>query len=74
MLADCGYGNTTAFRDALDTMGLQYAVELQSTTMVSSCIGNSGGLDDRMSVGELGAALRSKPRTVTWRQVRLYQL
>jgi SRSO17 transposase len=68
VLADCDYGNKTAFRDALDTMGLQYAVEVQSTTMVSSCVGNTGRLGDRMSVGALGAALRSKLRTVTWRQ------
>lgn len=68
VLADCDYGNKTAFRDALDTLGLQYAVEVQSTTMVSSCVGNSGCFGDRMSVGELGAALRSKLRTVTWRQ------
>lgn len=68
VLADCDYGNKTAFRDALDTMGLQYAVEVQSTTMVSSCIGNTGRLGDRMSVAELGAAMRSKLRTVTWRQ------
>jgi SRSO17 transposase len=68
VLADCDYGNKTAFRDALDTMGLQYAVEVQSTTMVSSCVGTTGRLGDRMSVGELGAALQSKLRTVTWRQ------
>jgi SRSO17 transposase len=68
VLADCDYGNKTAFRDALDTLGLQYAVEVQSTTMVSSCVGDTGCLGDRMSVGELGTALRSKLRTVTWRQ------
>jgi SRSO17 transposase len=68
VLADCDYGNKTAFRDALDTMGLQYAVEVQSTTMISSCVGTTGRLGDRMSVGELGAALQSRLRTVTWRQ------
>jgi SRSO17 transposase len=68
VLADCDYGNKTAFRDALDTLELQYAVDVQSTTMVSSCVGNTGRLGDRMSVGELGAALKSKLRTVTWRQ------
>lgn len=68
VLADCDYGNKTAFRDTLDTLGLQYAVEVQSTTMVSSCVGDSGRLGDRMSVGELGAALKPKLRTVTWRQ------
>jgi hypothetical protein len=39
VLADCDYGNKTAFRDALDTMGLQYAVDVQSMTMVSTCDG-----------------------------------
>jgi SRSO17 transposase len=68
VLADCDYGNKTTFRDALDTMGLQYAVEVQTTTMVSACIGNTGRLGDRMSVGELGTAMRSKLRTVSWRQ------
>jgi SRSO17 transposase len=62
------YGDKAAFRDALDTLGLQYAVEVQSNPMVSSCVGNTGRLGDRMSVGELGAALRSKLRTITWRQ------
>jgi SRSO17 transposase len=68
VLADCDYGNKAAFRDALDTLGLQYAVEVQSNTMVSSCVGNTGRLGDRMSVGELGAGLKSKLRTITWRQ------
>jgi SRSO17 transposase len=68
VLADCDYGNKTAFRDTLDRLGLQYAVDVQSTTMVSSCVGKTGRLGDRMSVGELGAALQSKLRTVTWRQ------
>jgi SRSO17 transposase len=66
VLADCDYGNKTAFRDTLNALGLQYAVEVQSTTMVRACVGNRVG--DRMSVGELGTALRPKLRSVTWRE------
>jgi len=68
VVADADYGNNTAFRDALDTMGLQYAVEVQSMTMVRSCIGNTGRFGDRMTVRELGAALHAKLRAVSWRQ------
>jgi SRSO17 transposase len=67
VLADCDYGNKTAFRDTLDRLQLQYAVEVQSTTMVRTVLsGNRFG--DRMSVGELGAALRPKLRQLTWRE------
>lgn len=68
VLADSDYGNNTDFRTALDAMGLQYAVEVQSFTTVRSCIGTGGRLGDRMTVRELGAALQPKLRTVTWRQ------
>jgi SRSO17 transposase len=34
VLADAGYGNDTAFRDALSELGLQYAVGIQSSTRV----------------------------------------
>lgn len=34
VLADAGYGNDTAFRDALSEIGLQYAVGIQSSTRV----------------------------------------
>ena len=32
VLADAGYGNGTAFRDALTDLGLQYAVGIESST------------------------------------------
>lgn len=67
MLADCDYGNKSAFRDMLDVLGLQYAVEVQSTTMLRR-IGKHGRLGERMSVADLGALLHGKLRTVTWRQ------
>lgn len=34
VLADAGYGNDTAFRDAVGEVGLQYAVGIQSSTRV----------------------------------------
>ncbi len=34
VLADAGYGNGTAFRDALTDLGLQYAVGIESSTTV----------------------------------------
>ena len=55
VLADCDYGNKTAFRDTLDVLGLQYAVEVQSTTMLRR-VGTHGRLGERMSVAEVGAA------------------
>jgi SRSO17 transposase len=67
MLADCDYGNKTLFRDTLDVLGLQYAVEVQSATMLRR-VGSRGRLGQRMSVTELGGALRTKLRTVTWRE------
>jgi SRSO17 transposase len=67
VLADCGYGNNTLFRDTLDTLGLQYAVEVQSTPMVRR-VGSRNRLGERMPVAELGIALRAKLRTVTWRE------
>ena len=67
VLADCDYGNKSTFRDTLDVLGLQYAVEVQSTTMLRR-VGTSGRLGERMSVAEVGAALATKLRTVTWRE------
>ena len=34
VLADAGYGNDTAFRDSVGELGLQYAVDIQSSTRV----------------------------------------
>jgi len=67
VLADCDYGNKSTFRDTLDVLGLQYAVEIQSTTMLRR-VGVRGKLGQRMSVAEIGAALQSKRRSVTWRE------
>jgi len=67
VLADCGYGNTSLFRDTLDTLGLQYAVDVQSTTMLRR-VGSRNRLGERISAAQLGAALRTKLRTMTWKQ------
>jgi SRSO17 transposase len=67
VLADCGYGNTTVFRDSLRTLGLHYAVETQSTTKVQSS-NHAGELGDRLSVLALGKMLERKLRRVTWRE------
>lgn len=67
VLADCDYGNKTLFRDTLDGLELQYAVEVQSTTVVRR-VGARGKLGERLSVAEVGAALATKLRTVTWRE------
>jgi SRSO17 transposase len=67
VLADCDYGQKTDFRDTLDRLGLQYAVEVQTTTMVRR-VGKNGRLGVRMSVGELGVMLATKLRTVKWRE------
>jgi SRSO17 transposase len=55
------------FRDTLDALGLQYAVEIQSTTMVQT-VHDNGALADRMSVMEFGEMLECKLRRVTWRE------
>lgn len=67
VLADCDYGNKTAFRDTLDALNLQYAVEVQGTTMVRTVLGRNR-FGDRMPVAELGAAMLPKLRRVTWRE------
>lgn len=67
VLGDCDYGNKTTFRDMLDTLQLQYALEVQSTTMMRR-VGKDGVLGKRMSAAELGVLLGGELRTVTWRQ------
>jgi len=67
VLGDCDYGNKTIFRDMLDVLGLQYAVEVQST-MVLRRVGKHGKLGKRLPVAEVGAGLRRELRTVTWRE------
>ena len=67
VLADCGYGNTAVFRDTLARLGLQYAVEIQSTTKLQS-VNRVGELGDRLTAMDLGKMLERKVRRVTWRE------
>jgi SRSO17 transposase len=67
VLGDSDYGTKTVFRDMLDVLGMQYALEVQSTVMLRR-IGKHGVPGERMPVAELGKRLRDKLRTVTWRE------
>jgi len=67
VLGDCDYGNKTTFRDTLDSLQLQYALNVESTTMMRR-VGKDGVLGKRMSVAELGILLGGELCTVTWRQ------
>jgi SRSO17 transposase len=67
VLADCDYGNKTVFRDVLRVRGLQYAVEIQSSTKVR-VVGTRGALGERLAVADVGRRLKRKLRTVTWRE------
>lgn len=70
VLADCDYGNKTAFRDKLDELGLQYAVAVQKTTKVRRVRGTGGReVGEIQSVEDLAFELDSKDiRTVSWRE------
>lgn len=67
VLADCDYGNKAVFRDTLTLLGLQYAVEIQSTTKLRQ-VHHDGTKGERISVGELGQRLASTRRRMTWRE------
>jgi SRSO17 transposase len=67
VLADCDYGNKAVFRDMLTELGLQYAVEIQSTTKLRH-FRPDGTLGERVTVSELGSALASTRRRITWRE------
>ncbi|HMJ10769.1 MAG TPA: IS701 family transposase [Polyangiaceae bacterium] len=67
VLGDCDYGNKTTFRDTLDAPQLQYALDVQSTTMLRR-VGKDGVLGKRMSAAQLGVLLSGELSTVTWRQ------
>ncbi len=67
VLGDCDYGNKSVFRDMLTVLGLQYAVEIQSTTKLRG-VNPDGSLGERIAVGELGTSLESRLRAMTWRE------
>lgn len=67
VLADSGYGQTGAFREKLDSLGLTYAVDVKSNMLVRRvCAG--GKLGQLMSVKQLGRRLKSKFKKTTWRE------
>lgn len=67
VLADCDYGNKTVFRDTLTSLGLKYAVEIQSTTKVRR-LGSHDVPGKRMAVADVARRLKKKLRRVTWRE------
>jgi SRSO17 transposase len=67
VLGDSDYGTKTVFRDMLDILGLQYALEVHSTVTLRR-IGKHGVPGVRMSVAELGVLLHGKLRPVSWRE------
>lgn len=63
--ADAGYGYDSAFRDALDELGLDYAVGIQPATRV---VRTDSALEDAISVEKLMEGLdRRSYRHITWR-------
>jgi SRSO17 transposase len=67
VLGDSDYGTKTVFRDILDVLGLQYALEVHGTVKVRA-IGQHGADEERVSVATLGATMHDKLRTLTWRE------
>jgi SRSO17 transposase len=67
VLADADYGTKTVFRDTLHLLGLSYAVGVQGANKLC-VIDADGTLSERMSIEDVGASLRSKLRTVRWRE------
>lgn len=67
VLADADYGTKTVFRDMLHVLGLEYAVGVQSTIKLR-VMDASGTLSERMPIEQVGTSLKSKLRTVTWRE------
>ena len=69
LLADEGYGNSSAFRHGLSERGLEYAVAVNATTTVF-VKDKKGGLGEvKWSVGEVADMLGPKRfRQTTWRE------
>jgi len=67
VLADADYGTKTVFRDMLHVLGLDYAVGVQSTIKLR-VMDAAGTLGERLSIEQVGTSLRSKLRSVSWRE------
>ena len=66
VLADSAYGYIGAFRDGLIELGLEYAVDLQSNSIVRR-VGANGRLGKRMQAGKLARLHTSSFEEATWR-------
>jgi len=68
LLGDAAYGNVAEFRDGVHSAGLDYAVDVQSTTVVRRVFKN-GREGKAQSLFELARSLPRKAfRKVTWRE------
>jgi len=69
VLADSGYGDSSAFRREIRELGLDYAVEVHSPTKVWRLSKTGRPTGEPMSVADVGHHLTFKRfRRVTWRQ------
>ena len=68
VLADCAYGQSVLFREAVRCAGMDYGVAVQSTTKVWLLDSKGHRRGDAIRVDQLAASLgRSAFRRVTWR-------
>ena len=67
VLADSAYGYVGGFRDGLIKLGLEYAVDLQSNSIVRR-VGANGRLGKKMQAGKLARLHASSFEEVTWRE------
>jgi SRSO17 transposase len=78
VLADCGFGDSNAFRDGVRALGLHYAVGVEAPTKVY-CVDRAGRKNGaRVSLATLAQRIRAKAkggfRRITWRQGTRYPL
>ena len=68
VLADSAYGESSAFRETVRALGLDYGVGVHSTTKVRR-VGSNGRLGLPFSAAELGLRIpKKKFRKITWRE------
>ena len=67
VLADSAYGHNGGFRERLDELGLQFAVDLKSNSSVRR-VGANGRLGKPTSVKALARRHMSKFEEITWRE------
>jgi len=72
VLADSGYGNSSAFREELRYLGLDYAVGIEGSTRVWLLDSRDRRKGKPMSVGKLASKLPF--RRVTWREGTKHKL